>query len=130
MIENIEDVFYRSDAEERLLMTSPSGARLFGYDSVEEMIGLPLDSFWVDPQERQRLISMVKEQGKATDFEGVPREKMDRHLWRHCPATSTETIMAQYLEQRALSMNFRSQANRSGTPSIRRCRLSEHWLVV
>jgi PAS domain-containing protein len=50
VIENIEDVFYRSDAEGRLLMTSPSGARLFGYDSVEEMIGLPLDSFWADPE--------------------------------------------------------------------------------
>ncbi len=75
VIENIEDVFYRSDTEGRLLMASPSGARLFGYDGVEEMIGLSLDSFWVDPQQRQRLISMVKEQGKATDFEAVLKRK-------------------------------------------------------
>ncbi len=75
VIENIEDVFYRSDAEGKLLMVSPSGARLFGYDTVEETIGLPLDSFWVDPQEWQRLIGIVKEQGKATDFEGILKRK-------------------------------------------------------
>ncbi len=75
VVENIEDVFYRSDEQGRLLMGSPSGARLFGYDSVEEMIGLPLDSFWVNPQDRDRLIDELRKSGNVKDFEGTLRRK-------------------------------------------------------
>lgn len=75
VIDNIEDVFYRSDTQGRLLMGSPSGARLFGYDSVEEMIGLPLDSFWVDPQDRDRLIAQIQRSGSVKDFEGILKRK-------------------------------------------------------
>jgi PAS domain S-box-containing protein len=75
VIENIQDVFYRSDAEGRLLMGSLSGARMFGYDSVDEMIGLPLDSFWSDPQERRDLIEKVKEAGSVRDFDAVLKRK-------------------------------------------------------
>jgi PAS domain S-box-containing protein len=75
VIENIQDVFYRSDAQGRLLMGSPSGARLFGYDSVDEMIGLPLDLFWPDPAERQQLLAQIKETGSAKDFEAVLTKK-------------------------------------------------------
>ena len=75
VIENIEDVFYRSDDQGRLLMGSPSGARLFGYDNVEEMIGLPLDSFWVDTRERDRLIADIRKSGRVKDFEGILKRK-------------------------------------------------------
>jgi PAS domain S-box-containing protein len=75
VIENIQDVFYRSDAQGRLLMGSPSGAKMFGYDSVDEMVGLPLDSFWPDPMERQQLLAQIKATGSAKDFEAVLRKK-------------------------------------------------------
>ena len=75
VIENIEDVFYRSDNQGRLLMGSPSGARLFGYNSVEDMIGLPLDSFWIDPKKRDSLIAEIQKFGRVKDFEGVLKRK-------------------------------------------------------
>ena len=75
VIENIQDVFYRSDFEERVLMGSPSGARMFGYDSVEEMVGMPLNSFWPDPQGRQQLLAQIKENGIASDYEAVLQKK-------------------------------------------------------
>ncbi len=75
VIENIQDVFYRSDIQGRLLMGSPSGSRMFGYDSVDEMIGKPLDSFWVDPNERQQLLARIKAAGSVRDYEVVLRRK-------------------------------------------------------
>ncbi len=75
VIENIQDVFYRSDASGRLLMGSPSGARMFGYDSVDEMIGLPLDDFWVDPAVRMELIDQIKAKGGVKDFEAVLKKR-------------------------------------------------------
>jgi PAS domain S-box-containing protein len=75
VIENIQDVFYRSDLKGCLLMGSPSGAKMFGYDSIDEMIGLPLDSFWPDPGERKQLLAQVKATGGVKDFEAVLKRK-------------------------------------------------------
>ncbi len=75
VIDNIQDVFYRSDKDGRLLMGSPSGAALFGYGSVEEMIGLSLDSFWVYPEDRERLIGEIRKHGRVQDFEGMIKKK-------------------------------------------------------
>ncbi|MDQ1330859.1 MAG: hypothetical protein QG578_1124 [Thermodesulfobacteriota bacterium] len=75
VIENIQDVFYRSDANGRLLIGSPSGAAMFGYDSIDEMIGLPLDQVWPDPKGRQQLLAQIKAKGGVRDFEAVLRKK-------------------------------------------------------
>jgi Uncharacterized protein conserved in archaea (DUF2110). len=39
VIENTQDVFYRSDAQGNLVMVSPSALQIFGYDSLDEIIG-------------------------------------------------------------------------------------------
>jgi PAS domain S-box-containing protein len=75
VIENIQDVFYRSDSEGRLLMGSPSGARMFGYESIDEMIGLPLETFWADADDRRALVDILTASGQVKDFEGVLRRK-------------------------------------------------------
>ncbi|MFO7598473.1 MAG: PAS domain S-box protein [Candidatus Desulfacyla sp.] len=75
VIENIQDVFYRSDENGRLLMGSPSGARMFGYTSIDEMIGLPLDHFWPDSRERQVLLERIKKDGSVNDLEAVLKRK-------------------------------------------------------
>ncbi len=75
VIENIQDVFYRSDDQGRLLMGSPSGARMFGFGSVDEMIGIPLDRFWPDPRRRQDLLDHIRKDGSAQDFEAVLKRK-------------------------------------------------------
>jgi PAS domain S-box-containing protein len=75
VIENIQDVFYRSDIHGRLLMGSPSGVKMFGYDTLNEMIGMTLDSFWPNPEERRRLLEQIKTTGSAKDFEAVLKKK-------------------------------------------------------
>ena len=39
IIENIQDAYIRSDKDGNVIMASPSAARIYGYDSPEEMIG-------------------------------------------------------------------------------------------
>lgn len=75
LIENIQDVFYRSDLQGRLLIGSPSGAELFGYETVEEMIGLPLGDFWVNPDQRDILIDQIRKDGSVKDFEALLKKK-------------------------------------------------------
>jgi PAS domain S-box-containing protein len=71
VIDNVQDVFYRSDRNSRLIMSSPSGARVFGYESVEEMLGLPLETFWQNPHERATVLSKIRETGQVNDYEAM-----------------------------------------------------------
>jgi len=71
MIENIQDTFYRTDARGFLVFVSPSGARLLGYDSPREMVGRPNASFWSIPEERLKMLELMKRDGAVRDFEVV-----------------------------------------------------------
>jgi PAS domain S-box-containing protein len=71
MIENIQDTFYRTDAQGVLLFVSPSGARLLGYDSPREMIGRPNASFWNNPEARLKMLEILKRDGAVRDFEVI-----------------------------------------------------------
>jgi len=70
VIENINDTFYRSDIDGKLIMMSPSGAALFDYDSVEYMIGADIaEFFYVNPEDRKKLLSEIQKHGFVKDYE-------------------------------------------------------------
>lgn len=75
VVDNIQDVFYRTDAAGLLTMVSPSGVRLLGYDSADEMLGRPNEDFWLEPAARMDFLERIKSQGKVTDFEVVLKRK-------------------------------------------------------
>jgi PAS domain S-box-containing protein len=69
VIENIQDVFYRADVDGEIIMGSPSGAKLFGYSSVDEMIGMKIENFWVNQEDRDTVLTIINESGKIREFE-------------------------------------------------------------
>jgi PAS domain S-box-containing protein len=69
IIENIQDVFYRVDSEGRIVLISPSGARLLGYDSVDDLIGQGADVFWADSGRRLALLDQLALYGQVNDWE-------------------------------------------------------------
>lgn len=76
IIENLQDVYYRSDAEGRLVMISPSGAGLIGYDSTEQMLGqLIRDTFYFDPEERDAFLHNLKLKGHLYGYEVTLKRK-------------------------------------------------------
>jgi len=75
VIDNIHDVFYRTDAEGRLAMVSPSGVRLLGYGSAEVMVGRPNEEFWFDPEGRQEFMDRIRLYGFVADYEVVLKRK-------------------------------------------------------
>jgi len=75
IIENIQDTFYRTDAQGTLIFMSPSGAKLLGYDSTQAMIGRPTSSFWRYPEKRQAMLEMLKQGGGVRDYEVVLMHK-------------------------------------------------------
>lgn len=69
IIDSIQDVFYRTDKEGNLLMISPSGVSLLGYDSYEEIIGRNVaESFYNSPEERINLEHALQTCGSVNNF--------------------------------------------------------------
>jgi PAS domain S-box-containing protein len=76
IIENILDVYYRTDMDGRLVMISPSGISLFGYGLEAELIGKDLaDILYLDPGEKQVLLSALEDIGFVKDYEVTLRHK-------------------------------------------------------
>ena len=79
IIENIQDIYYRTDLNGNLVMISPSGAKLSGYDSVESMLGMNIsETFYADPLERDELLKAL-ENGNIHNYE-LTLQKMDGTL--------------------------------------------------
>ncbi len=76
IVENMQDVYYRSDAEGRLIMISPSGAELLGYDTPGQMLGMVIrDTFYHDPDDRDAFISNLKMKGALSGYQVTLKRK-------------------------------------------------------
>jgi len=69
VIENIQDMYYRTDRDGRLVLLSPSTPKQLGYETVEEILGRPASDFYFDPADRQALLSRIREEGAVKDYE-------------------------------------------------------------
>jgi PAS domain S-box-containing protein len=69
IIDNMQDMFYRTDLEGKLTMVSPAGARMAGYDSPEEMIGLDVArDMYAEPQQRKKFLMLLAKKGSVTGY--------------------------------------------------------------
>ncbi|HYA13265.1 MAG TPA: PAS domain S-box protein [Syntrophales bacterium] len=75
VIENIHDVYYCTDERGIMVMISPSILRMLGYDSIEEILGKPIESFWMHPEERADMLRRIKEDGAVRDYDVTIKKK-------------------------------------------------------
>ena len=76
LVDNMQNVLYRSDVKGDLTFVSPSGAIVLGYDSIDEMIGKNIaKDLYFNPGEREILINELKAYGKVTNYEVTLKRK-------------------------------------------------------
>ena len=76
IIENILEVYYRSDRDGRLIMASPSGFALLGYNFEDDWIGMSIaDDFYYNSGEREKIASILRAEGSVKDFEVILRHR-------------------------------------------------------
>jgi PAS domain S-box-containing protein len=76
ILDNIQDVFYRSDSKGNLIMISPSGVSLLGYDSPDELIGFNIaGQLYANPEDRGAFLDAMKEEGSVKNYEVKLRKK-------------------------------------------------------
>lgn len=74
MMNTMQDVFYRTDAQGITRYVCPAVKNVLGY-TAEEIIGLPAAAFYPDPAEREALIAAIRKHGFVRDFPGRMRRK-------------------------------------------------------
>jgi PAS domain S-box-containing protein len=76
LFETMQDVFYRGDENGRLVLMSPSGARLLGYSSTEDLIGCDIaETMYLNPSDRNVFLAAIQERGVVRDFEVTLRKQ-------------------------------------------------------
>lgn len=85
IFENVTDIYYRTDADGRLVMISPSCLALTGY-SRKELIGHHVTDFYADPEERDALLRELQKNGRVNDYEVILVHRDGSH--RAASATS------------------------------------------
>lgn len=81
ILEHLQDAYFQADLPGKLTMVSPSGAHIYGYDSPDEMVGLPAASLYYDATQRTQVMEMLARDGAVGDFTGLARRKDGSAFW-------------------------------------------------
>jgi PAS domain S-box-containing protein len=81
IIENIQDAYMRADKEGNIIMASPSAARMYRFNSTQEMIGTSTPSYFKNSEDRDYAIEKLKKQGKFNDCEVEARRNDGTFFW-------------------------------------------------
>lgn len=81
ILENLQDAFFRSDATGHLTFAAPSAPEMFGYDSVEQMLGLPVEALYADAQERLALLEKLHRTERLNDWVCKARRRDGTSFW-------------------------------------------------
>ncbi len=69
ILDSIQDAYYRCDIQGRLVMASPSFLDLFGYDSMDEILGQNLaENYYQDPAERDKFLQAMEEKQEVRNY--------------------------------------------------------------
>lgn len=77
IFENIQDIFYQTDANGIITTISPSIERFSGYKP-EELIGRPVTEAYAVPEDREKILKEIYEKGEVFDFEVKLKSKTGR----------------------------------------------------
>ncbi|MEW6195841.1 MAG: PAS domain S-box protein [Bacteroidota bacterium] len=68
IFENVQDIFYQADINGLITEVSPSVQRYID-SSPDELIGKSITEFYYDPEERNKLMQLLREKGEVVDYE-------------------------------------------------------------
>lgn len=81
VVENMTDVFYRTDRNGKIVMVSPSAVDLIGYP-VDELLGRELHGLYFDPGERDEVLRRILDSHGSTYYVEVRlRRKDGQVIW-------------------------------------------------
>ena len=90
LVENLNIGIYRAtvDLPGHFIQANPAMARIFGYDSVDEFMNLPILALYKNSEERKMFLEELARHGSVRDKELLSLKKDGEPIWVSCTATS------------------------------------------
>jgi PAS domain S-box-containing protein len=125
LFENAMEGIYQSTPEGRFLSVNPAMARIYGYDSPEEMVNSVNDiptQIFITPQDRAESVRILEADGVLPHFEVKHRKKDGTIIWLtlHSRAVRDNSGKIIYIEGMAVDITDRKQAEDALQRSERR----------
>jgi PAS domain S-box-containing protein len=84
IFENAVEGIFQSTPEGRFIRVNPAYARIFGYDSPEELVESVVDipgQLYVNPKDRERAFAILEPEKRLKNFECLCRRKDGTEIW-------------------------------------------------
>ncbi len=76
IIQNTQDVIYRSDIDGNIILISPSVYKVLGYPPEFDFTGINIaDNLYYNQMDRETLVKILQEKGEVTDYETYLKKK-------------------------------------------------------
>ncbi|MEW6364693.1 MAG: CHASE domain-containing protein [Acidobacteriota bacterium] len=103
--------FYRSTLDGRILECNQAFARIYGYDSPEELTRLRATELYLDPEDRDKFIASLLEHRTLINLESTGRRKDGQaiHILENVSLIAPESGGSQYIEGTLIDVTERKQ---------------------
>lgn len=91
------DGIYQVDTDGIFVMMNPAGARIFGYESPEEMIGRNALEYWRDPRDRDAFRAELKIRKSVSEYRMSARNKNGKPIELESSSTIREDANGNFL---------------------------------
>jgi len=68
IIDNLTDVYYKADANGKLIFASRSSLAMFGYSSMNEIIGNSIENLYPNSNQRKEFTSLLTKNGRVKNY--------------------------------------------------------------
>ena len=81
ILDNLQDAYFQADPSGRLTLVNSSAPKMFGFDSVAQMIGLSAETLYAEPKDRSLLLDVVRRARHVNDWVVQCRRNDGKVFW-------------------------------------------------
>jgi PAS domain S-box-containing protein len=81
ILNNLQDAYFQADLSGKFTIVNPAAVRMYGYESMDMMLGMMAADLYADKHDRERLIRELQINGSIIDFSAKGLRKDGSTFW-------------------------------------------------
>ncbi len=78
---NFQDAYFEADRNGKFTLVGPAALQMYGYNSESELIGLPAENLYANPEVREELLQLLSSSPSIRDFVSQAKRKDGSAFW-------------------------------------------------